>query len=103
MGYDDVIAETAMALCQNALCGKQCPCVEVGAFRCADAHPGEQARAAAPILMEYGRALERAAVVEWLRGHECALAEVEPFDEAADIIEAGQHLSDNAEAIARGE
>ena len=58
------------------------------------------------------RAMERAAIVEWLRrlaGPASVLEGQPPRGEVwilhrvASIIEAGQHLSDNAEAIARGE
>ena len=42
----DEIERVAMALCQNALGGKKCPCVEFGKFNCFDEHPGQQARAA---------------------------------------------------------
>ncbi len=50
------------------------------------------------------RARERAAIVEWLRGG----GFVRDFDilwrkQLTDAIEAGEHLSDNAEAIERGE
>jgi hypothetical protein len=50
------------------------------------------------------RAMERAAIVEWLRGG----GFVRDFDilwrkQLTDAIEAGEHLSDNAEAIERGE
>ena len=49
IGPDDV-ATVGMALCQSALGPKACPCVEKGEFRCADAHPGDQARAALAAL-----------------------------------------------------
>lgn len=55
------------------------------------------------------RAIERAAIVEWLRTDD----RFKPYDGAeksfaftaalSAAIEAGEHLSDNAEAIARGE
>jgi hypothetical protein len=35
-----------MALCENALAGKRCPCRENGKFACADEFPGQQAREA---------------------------------------------------------
>lgn len=40
------VARVGMALCQNALGGKQCPCAESGVFKCADEFPGQQAKAA---------------------------------------------------------
>ncbi|MEI6644083.1 MAG: hypothetical protein WCL10_18840 [Novosphingobium sp.] len=46
----DAVATVGMALCQAALGPKACPCVEKGEFRCADAHPGDQARAAIAAL-----------------------------------------------------
>ena len=51
------------------------------------------------------RALERAAIVEWLRrlGDEATPESAWILKGAANEIEAGEHLSDNAEAIARGE
>ncbi|MBS4048063.1 MAG: hypothetical protein KG075_17085 [Alphaproteobacteria bacterium] len=51
------------------------------------------------------RALERAAIVEWLRGlgNEATPESAWVLKGAANAIEAGEHLSDNAEAIARGE
>jgi hypothetical protein len=45
------------------------------------------------------RAMERAAIVEWLRGQWQGRLQIAAF--LADTIEAGEHLSDNAEAIAR--
>lgn len=41
-----VVEAVALALCQNALGGKKCPCSETGNFACAASHPGQQARAA---------------------------------------------------------
>ncbi len=46
----DAVATVGMALCQSALGPKACPCVEKGEFRCSDAHPGDQARAALAAL-----------------------------------------------------
>lgn len=59
MSDPDMAEAVAMALCQNALGGKRCPCAEVGAFRCADAFPGQQARAALSVLEPRIEALER--------------------------------------------
>lgn len=36
----------ALAICQNALGSKQCPCVETGVFKCGHIYPGYQANAA---------------------------------------------------------
>lgn len=56
MTHDELIAETGMALCENALGGKRCPCREAGTFACADEYPGQQARAAirviAPVVLD---------------------------------------------------
>lgn len=96
MDYDDVIRDAAKAMV--AVSSDDPP-------RWEDAPPSIIAtletamRAAAPILMEYGRALERAAIVEWLRDN----AMGERWRQLANAIEAGEHLSDNAEAVARGE
>jgi hypothetical protein len=46
-------------------------------------------------------AIERAAIVEWLRDQSQGRLQSAVFLAAA--IEAGEHISDNAEAIARGE
>ena len=50
MTHDELIAETGMALCENALGGKRCPCREAGTFACADEYPGQQARAAIRVI-----------------------------------------------------
>ena len=42
----ELVERVARALCQSALGGKLCPCIESGKFACADSHPGQQARAA---------------------------------------------------------
>lgn len=47
---EERIALVGMALCQEALGGKRCPCVEAGAFRCADELPGNMARVAIEAL-----------------------------------------------------
>ena len=39
---EDAVERMAKALCQNALCGKICPCIEFGVFRCANEHPGNR-------------------------------------------------------------
>lgn len=47
-----VIETVAIALCENALAGKRCPCRESGEFKCDDAYPGQQARAALPAMIK---------------------------------------------------
>jgi hypothetical protein len=42
---EEMVAEGAMAMCEEALGGKRCPCREAGSFNCADEHPGRQSRA----------------------------------------------------------
>ena len=54
---DEAIEAAAMAMCDSALGGKGCPCLEKGVFKCSDAHPADMARAAAPALMEEGARL----------------------------------------------
>lgn len=49
------------------------------------------------------RAIERAAIVEWLRAVGEWPRATAHARMLADTIERGAHLSDNAEAIARGE
>jgi hypothetical protein len=123
MVYDDVIREAAVTLWHHEAVRAAPNVAKIrNAETWRDVDPREQdrwlqqARAAAPILMEYGarhaaaeRAIERAAIVEWLRTDD----RFKPYDGAeksfaftaalATAIEAGEHLSDNAEAIARGE
>lgn len=67
MTHDELIAETGMALCENALGGKRCPCRETGTFACADDYPGQQARAAirviAPAVLEEAANKARSAMI----------------------------------------
>jgi hypothetical protein len=52
MSHDPKLIEAmARAMCQHALGPKQCPCWGK-AFKCADAHPGEQATAALTALCQ---------------------------------------------------
>ena len=53
------VERVAIALCQNALGGKRCPCAESGVFKCADEHPGHQATAALSAMSPAGE-VERA-------------------------------------------
>jgi len=39
-------AAAAMAMCQEALGGKQCPCITSGIYKCHDEYPGRQSRSA---------------------------------------------------------
>lgn len=52
MDNDKLIEAMGMALCENALGGKRCPCREAGTFKCADEHPGHQATAALKALRD---------------------------------------------------
>lgn len=49
---EKLVERVGIALCQNALGGKKCPCAETGKFQCHDAYPGYQARAAIRVIME---------------------------------------------------
>jgi hypothetical protein len=62
---EGLVEKVAMALCENALGGKQCPCKQSGKFTCSDAYPGSQARAVISTLTPSIRAqaLEEAAKV----------------------------------------
>jgi len=41
----EALRVAALAICQTALGGKQCPCTESGQFKCGDEPPGDYARA----------------------------------------------------------
>ena len=58
----DETEAVGLALCQNALGPKQCPCAEKGVFNCTDAYPGYQAKAAITALDKHR--IERAGDVE---------------------------------------
>jgi len=58
----DETEAVGLALCQNALGPKQCPCAEKGVFNCADTYPGNQARVAITALDKHR--IERAGEVE---------------------------------------
>lgn len=60
----DLLEQVGMTLCQSALAGKQCPCLEIGVFKCGHAYPGQQADAALAVIQPaYAETARKAAIV----------------------------------------
>ncbi len=50
---DELTRIVALAICQEGLGSRQCPCAEVGQFRCAAELPGRMAREAIAIVRQW--------------------------------------------------
>jgi len=88
-------ARVAMALCQSALGGKQCPCVQSGVFNCANEYPGQQATAAISAMTPdtaISHALHAGEDVGYARGWNAAIDELERQDGFGEWAEAAKFL-----------